>query len=635
MPLPLITPLNPLSLEFENKLITDPYSVLTWLDYISSVTDLITTIKESLSSPTLKGPKRSEALSRQTELSVNRRVLYERAVRLLPGSYKLWRAYLDTLVASYAAESDPTDPSLTPADAGSPWPITFDLVSSTFERSLVRMNKMPRIWLSYLRFLGSSRGRVTQARRAFDGCLRSLPATQHEKVWPGYVEWAGGCGVEETAVRVHRRYAKFDPSHRETFGRYCESKSRWSEAAGMYAACVDDPGFVSPVGTTRHDLWMRLSDVCARHPKETRAVVDFDAVVRAALDRDGKEVRKREPTIPPPTPLPHRPLLLLLLPTPPLGIDRFLTRKRRTRSTLPTPSQYKERFAEIAGVLWCKLAEYYARSGEFGRAREVYEEGVVGVDRVKDFTTVFDGYSRFEEDTLTAKIAMQEEGEGDSDTDSDSDSDGPSQKGVPESLRELLSGGGRTGNDVELSLARAEYLITRRPLLLNAVLLRQNPHNVGEWLRRAEMYMGMDDETGGVGMAAAALEEAVRAVDAGKAVNGFPSELWMRLAKLHEDAGDAQAAMEVYGRVCTGRCYAFKHVEDLADCYCSWSEMCLRQEDWEGAMSAAREGVATPADYGYTGQQRAGGNKMKGGKRQGVLHRSVKLWNLYLDLEER
>ena len=199
---------------------------------------------------------------------------------------------------------------------------------------------------------------------------------------------------------------------------------------------------------------------------------------------------------------------------------------------------------------------------------------------------------------------------------------------------QLLSVPGSQGSgDVELSLARAEYLIERRPLLLNAVLLRQNPHNVGEWTRRADMYMEMESG-GGVEMAALALEEGCEKVDAGKAVNGFPSEMWMKLARLHEDGGDMERARGVYERVCTQRCYSFKHLEDLADCYCAWAEMCLRGEDWDGAMNAAREGVATPADYNVAGQQRAGGNKFKGGRRQTGLYRSVKLWNMYLDLEE-
>ena len=43
--------------------------------------------------------------------------------------------------------------------------------------------------------------------------------------------------------------------------------------------------------------------------------------------------------------------------------------------------------------------------------------------------------------------------------------------------------------DIELAIARAENLMSRRTLLLNYVLLQQNPHNVGEWPRRSELYL--------------------------------------------------------------------------------------------------------------------------------------------------
>lgn len=40
---------------------------------------------------------------------------------------------------------------------------------------------------------------------------------------------------------------------------------------------------------------------------------------------------------------------------------------------------------------------------------------------------------------------------------------------------------------IEMRLARLENLMERRPLLLNSVLLRQNPHNVNEWLKRVDL----------------------------------------------------------------------------------------------------------------------------------------------------
>ena len=62
------------------------------------------------------------------------------------------------------------------------------------------------------------------------------------------------------------------------------------------------------------------------------------------------------------------------------------------------------RFTDEVGRLWCKLAEYYTRLGQFERVRDVYEEAVSSVVTVHDFSTVFDAYAQFEESVLSAKM---------------------------------------------------------------------------------------------------------------------------------------------------------------------------------------------------------------------------------------
>ena len=54
--------------------------------------------------------------------------------------------------------------------------------------------------------------------------------------------------------------------------------------------------------------------------------------------------------------------------------------------------------------------------------------------------------------------------------------------------------------ELELRLARLEDLMDRRPLLLNSVLLRQNPHNVHEWHKRVQLYEGKPREVGSRGL---------------------------------------------------------------------------------------------------------------------------------------
>ena len=127
-------------------------------------------------------------------------ILYERALRLLPGSYKLWRAYLTVLMEGFknrdesyyfkvktqqqgnpAASANSISPKYTSGN--------FAILRSAFERSLVRMNKYPRIWSLYLAFLTSFPTEITLTRRTFDRALQSLPVTQHDKIWPLYKEW--------------------------------------------------------------------------------------------------------------------------------------------------------------------------------------------------------------------------------------------------------------------------------------------------------------------------------------------------------------------------------------------------------------------------------------------------------------
>jgi pre-mRNA-splicing factor SYF1 len=63
---------------------------------------------------------------------VDRYVVYERSLKFLPRSYKLWHAYLEERSAKLASQCI-TDKR-------------FEILEHTYERALVNMYKMPRIW---------------------------------------------------------------------------------------------------------------------------------------------------------------------------------------------------------------------------------------------------------------------------------------------------------------------------------------------------------------------------------------------------------------------------------------------------------------------------------------------------------
>ena len=98
---------------FEEEILRNPHSLKAWLRYIDS--------RENSSSSKLN-------------------ILYERALKELPGSYKLWYRYLRLRRLQVRGRSV-TDP-------------LHDQVSNCFERALVFMHKMPRIWMDYCSYLG-------------------------------------------------------------------------------------------------------------------------------------------------------------------------------------------------------------------------------------------------------------------------------------------------------------------------------------------------------------------------------------------------------------------------------------------------------------------------------------------------
>lgn len=134
---------------YEEELLRNPYSLKMWWRYLAA---------------------RADAPPRR------RHVLFERALKALPGSYKLWHAYLtERRLAARGARPD------APARAA---------LRNTYERALVTMHKMPRIWLDYLELLLEGGAGLTATRRAFDRALAALPITQHDRVWALYlVRW--------------------------------------------------------------------------------------------------------------------------------------------------------------------------------------------------------------------------------------------------------------------------------------------------------------------------------------------------------------------------------------------------------------------------------------------------------------
>lgn len=120
--------------------------------------------------------------------------------------------------------------------------------------------------------------------------------------------------------------------------------------------------------------------------------------------------------------------------------------------------------------------------------------------------------------------------------------------------------------ELELLISRFENLLERRPLLLNSVLLRQNPHNVREWINRVQLYDGLLD------VQLTTFEEAVKTIDPRNQSGSF-ADLWITVAKLLEKTNDLEKARHIFERAIL---VPFAKVEELASVWCEYVEFQLR-----------------------------------------------------------
>ena len=165
----------------------------------------------------------------------------------LPGSYKLWFAYLNDRRSQLEGK-----------------PITnraWTALNTVFERALVSQHKYPKIWKLYLTHLTEQLW-ITRTRRTFDRSLMSLPVTQHKQIWTLYLDFARSCGVAETGCRIFRRYLKLEPGAIEQYINFLKDAKLLDEVRrlGVVMCAARDSCVVRrPRGTLpRRSIWRTL-----------------------------------------------------------------------------------------------------------------------------------------------------------------------------------------------------------------------------------------------------------------------------------------------------------------------------------------------------------------------------------------
>ena len=567
-------------LAYEEEVARNPYSVRAWVRYIAF--------------------KQTSNLSpRARAFAVD--LLYERALRALPGSYKLWHAYLALRTARVRAAR--------------PQCAAVRAVWALYERALLTMHKMPLIWLAYLHFLtGPASLCVARARAVFDRALRALPVAQHDLLWPLYLDFARSPSTPPaTARRVWRRHLLYDPAALEAYidvlvaqGAHAEAARRLVELLDRVAAA---PARRTPAGRTHAQVWRTLAALLARHPRETADAFDTEAIIRAGIQRQQAQQQQaqQQGSV--------------------VGAgNKKEGKEKKEEEAFAPPSAEKDETdaaadASTVGDLWVLLTEWQIRQGHLERARDVFEEAVGAVATVADYAVVWDAYSQFEDQVIAQSIALVEGADAAA---AAAGTATAADKDAAEDARALL----------EMRMERYEALLARHPLLVNAVFLRQDPHNVHQWFRRIHILERQcaeqessessdkdSDSSNRYAAVAAAYTEALKTVDPQRAT-GSPHLLWAAFARFYDAAGGYAQACAVFEK---GVVQPFRRVDDVASLWCEYAEMELRHGHTVRARDVARRAVARPSDAAV---RRHGTNAQRWG------HTSAKLWALHCDLEE-
>ncbi|GJN94630.1 hypothetical protein Rhopal_007713-T1 [Rhodotorula paludigena] len=650
------TLLRPEHLSTEHDLLRNPDSLERWQAYIRTIHDEVdAALRDSRGQASgveriLLGDRLS---TEQGRVALQRLVdVYERALQHHPRSYSLWRDYLAARAAFVlgkpnkplklgaprkrrgedgvgrtmlewleAGKGEVDEIEEGERDYEAEWEGALDGVlgfeewrslAATYERALMWLPQMPRLWLSYLTlFVHPSCPAAlshTHARRTFDRAIRTLPPSLHERVWHLYLSWASPSSpanpAPETIVHVWRRYLSRDPSPTSFYihsillaldpPRPLEAAKRLLSLARQ----VQKGEYKHPTGAagevkSAYQILVDWLEVCEKYPEEVGIEADESRALRTAHDKaklaaeaaaaeangdDGvagaakkkpaaSELPDLDPSVLDPTSLAH------------LDVDGLVR------------SHGLEQYPDQAGRLWTGLATYWIKRGEFGLARETFEEALGAVVTLRDFTQVFDSYAEFEESYISGLMEAV----------ADADEDDEDKKDDEAELDERMKS--------------FEDLMDRRPFLVNEVLLRRNPNDVQEWEKRvAETYT-----------------LATKTINPRKSVGPY-NLLWVHFAKFYEQGGVAQEgerdvpnARKIFEKATK---VPFRRVDELAEVWCEWAEMEVRNENYDEAIKVMQRATAIPKnwrnisfhDESLAPQQR--------------LFKSLKLWSFFVDLEE-
>jgi pre-mRNA-splicing factor SYF1 len=258
-----------------------------------------------------------------------------------------------------------------------------------------------------------------------------------------------------------------------------------------------------------------------------------------------------------------------------------------------------KKYTDEVGNLWVTLANYYIKIGLIEKAREIFEEALEKILTPRDFSLIYNSYLNFEQEMMKQNLFYNNDINNDNYelTDNkenknlqslelnelenalnelnikESDDYKKEEKFKKEKLLEKQSQD--KSNLQKFNFIRVNNLIQRRPFLKNSTILRRNPNNVSEWLKRIELMKEKKD----LNLIKNLYEECLNTIKINLAY-GRLSEIYISYANFFEENNNIKKANEIYYKGCN---LNFKNTEENVNMWCLWCEMNVRQKRYQDA----------------------------------------------------
>ena len=540
--------------------IQNPYNFKSWWDTLSS--------------------------SKEAPFSIRKKI-YQVSLHYLPGSYKIWYHYLEE--EREYAKKNYTLPNP-----------HYEEVNKIHEQALIYMLKMPMIWVKYIQFL-MEQNLVTKTRLVLNKSLQMLPITQHKKIWDIYIPWAESLsGCHKSKIEIFKRYLKFNSDYKEKFVHYLVGIKEFNYAIELIIEILNDENFFSKENKSQYYYWIMICQIINNYPELINA-------------------NKNEKNI---------------------NVDKLIRHGIK-------------KYTDEVGNLWVTLANYYIKIGFIDKAREIFEEALEKVLTVRDFSLVFNSYLSFEQEIMKQNIFNRDNNDNNDNDMADIDDKVQNNdfnkledfelKELESAFEELKIKGIESKednkdkknsknkikkekknkdintstsnddnnnnilNDGKFNFIRVNNLIQRRPFLLNSTILRRNPNNCNEWLKRIDLIKEKKD----FNLIKNMYEEALNTIKINEAY-GKLSDIYISYAHFYEENNDLKKANEIFYKGCN---LNFKKTDENVNMWCLWCEMNVRQKKYKDAYKIIKYICTNNINKYYR------------------YNKNLKLWSLYVDLE--